>query len=260
MQVHVLASGSSGNALLLDFEKTNILVDAGISARRIKQSLTSVGVEVEDVDGVLITHEHSDHIKGLTTLVKKYRLPVYTRQFTWEAMSCRFELPTECQHNIDVAFEVGKVKVEAFNTSHDAADPVGFSFYSGKVKCSVATDLGFVTSGVKKGLEMSEVMVLEANHDLAMLEQGSYPWYLKKRIMSNRGHLSNYDAGWALARLQRQKQTNVLLAHLSKENNRPEIVETTVSDILSKQGCLLEENINLQLTCPDKVTSLELKG
>ncbi|VBB05940.1 metallo-beta-lactamase [Lucifera butyrica] len=253
MEIHVLASGSTGNAIFLQFENTKLLVDAGISARRIKQGLSAIGTAVEDLDGILLTHEHRDHVAGLTTLTRKYHLPVYARAAAWEAMPV--EVVEECCCTLDCGLDIGDVKVEAFNISHDAADPVGFNFFHRHYKCSVATDLGFATGTVKKALSCSDAMVLESNHDLDMLKTGSYPWFLKQRIMSNRGHLSNVDAGWLLARLDRKQHTDVLLAHLSRENNRPELAASTVKTILQEQGLEEEKDFSLYLTYPDRTAS-----
>lgn len=254
MQIHVLASGSTGNAIFIEMDNTKLLVDAGISTRRIKQSLDKIGTKIEDVDGVFITHEHRDHVSGLQTLLKKYRLPAYARPDTWQSMYCRASLPDECCKILPDSLDLGKVKVEPFSISHDAADPVGFRLQAGNTKVCVATDLGFVTPTVKDALALSDVLILESNHDVDMLQNGSYPWHLKKRIMSNRGHLANTDAGWTLARLNRKAHTQVFLAHLSKENNRPELAEDTVATILTEQGCKLGQDITLQLTYPDQIS------
>ncbi|SCM82842.1 Metal-dependent hydrolase of the beta-lactamase superfamily I [uncultured Sporomusa sp.] len=256
MQIHVLASGSTGNATYIEMENTKLLVDAGISARRIKQSLDKIGTKIEDIDGVLITHEHRDHVNGLTTLLKKYNLPTYTQPDTWQAMYCRNALPETCCKLLSDSFTIGKVKIEPFSISHDAADPVGFRLYAGSSKVCVATDLGFVTPTVKAALALSDAVVLEANHDVDMLKNGSYPWYLKKRIMSNRGHLANTDAGWTLARLDRKAHTHVFLAHLSQENNSLELAEKTVADILITQGCKLGQDITLHRTYPEQISGL----
>jgi len=253
MQIHVLASGSSGNATLFKFEDANILVDAGISARRIKNALAEVDTAVEDLDGILITHEHSDHISGLATLVKKYRLPIYARPEAWRQMASYKQLAPECCRNFYQSMDFGSVKVEAFSTSHDAADPVGYNFYEKDRKYSLATDLGFVTDGVKKALAGSDGMVLETNHDLDMLRNGSYPWHLKRRILSNRGHLSNVEAGRTLAGVDLGKNCQVFLAHISKENNRRDIAENTVTQILSDQGFDIGADITLHVTLPDAI-------
>lgn len=256
MQIHVLASGSSGNATFIEMENTKLLVDAGISTRRIKQSLDKLGTNIEKLDGVLITHEHRDHVNGLTTLLKKYHLPAYARPDTWQSMYCRGALPDDCCRELSDSLDIGKIKVEPFAISHDAADPVGFRLQAGSTKVGFATDLGFVTPTVKEALSLSDVLVLEANHDLDMLQNGSYPWHLKKRIMSNRGHLANTDTGWTLARLNRKEHTHVFLAHLSKENNRPALAEQTVAEILTQAGCKLDQDITLHLTYPEQIAGM----
>ncbi|MBP2654008.1 MAG: fold metallo-hydrolase [Firmicutes bacterium] len=260
MQVNVLASGSTGNATFLNLGDTNILVDAGISARRIKKELDEIDVNVEDLDAVLITHEHRDHINGLSTLTRKYGVPVYARPDTWKAIldqAVAKDVPINCRVNMADSLDIGDVKVEPFSISHDAADPVGFSLYHRQTKCAVATDLGFVTEKVKKALAFADVVVLEANHDVDMLKQGSYPWYLKNRILSNRGHLANTDTGWTLARLARKNQCHTFLAHLSQENNRPEVAEKTVADILTGAGCKVGSDVTLHITYPDRATGLK---
>ncbi|MEG6586574.1 MBL fold metallo-hydrolase [Dendrosporobacter sp. 1207_IL3150] len=256
MQVHVLASGSTGNATFIKMGNTKMLVDAGISARRIKNSLAELGTAVEELDGIFITHEHRDHINGLPTLTKKYKLPVYAKAATFDSMYCREILPESCCKVIGDSIDISGVKVEPFSISHDAADPVGYSLYHQNLKCSVATDIGFVTDSVKKAISYSDVLVFESNHDVDLLKNGAYPWHLKRRIMSNRGHLSNTDAAWTIARMARQKHTKVFLAHLSQENNRPEIAENTVRNILTEQGCELNVDIDIRLTYPDKTASL----
>ena len=251
MQVAVLASGSKGNATYVEIDGTKILVDAGISARRVQNALQEIGTSAEELDGILITHEHRDHIKGLATLCKKYHLPVYSRANTFKAMYCLKDLPQECLQPIQEKLKIGKVNICAFNISHDAAEPVGYQL-QGSRRCTVATDLGFVTTSVQAALEDAEVLVLEANHDAKMLKQGPYPWALKHRILSNRGHLSNNDAAWALARLQKPPQ-KVFLAHLSEENNHPDLANETICKILEQQGLLAK--MDVMLTSQDEVVT-----
>ena len=255
MQVHVLASGSKGNAIFLDFKHTKILVDAGISTRRIKNSLAQLDVSIEELDGVVITHEHRDHVSGLATMTKNYNVPIYASMNTWQAMYCRELIPDECCKVLSSHLAIGQVEVKPFSISHDAADPVGFRFYNENRKCSVVTDLGFVTEEVKEAIALSDILVLEANHDIDMLQNGVYPWHLKRRILSNRGHLSNFDAGWTLAKLKRKPSMQVFLAHLSQQNNDPELAKSTVSSILAKQGCKLGSEIELHITYPDRIVS-----
>lgn len=256
MQVHVLASGSTGNAVLLQFGSTQLLVDAGISARRIERGLAELGVRAADLDGILITHEHHDHIKGLDVLVRRHNIPVYAREKTWEHIACRPGLPLQCCQSFQGAFDLKGVWVEPFSTSHDAADPVGFAFCYGKMRCVLATDLGVVTPQVENALHNAQVLILESNHDLDMLHRGPYPPYLKKRIRSNKGHLSNHDAGKVLSRLRRNKTMHVFLAHLSQQNNDPLLAKQTVTYFLDQSGCRVGEEVVLHPTFPDRTSSL----
>lgn len=237
MRVSVLASGSKGNAVYVEMDGARFLIDAGISATRIKKGLAARGVDAAELDGILITHEHRDHIAGLTTLSKWYHLPIFSRRATFEHMSCRTQLPADCLNPITDGLRVAGVQVTSFSISHDAADPVGYRI-TGSGCCTLATDLGFVTSSVQAAIEGADTLILEANHDPEVLRNGTYPWSLKRRILSNRGHLANADAAWALARM-RKKPAQVFLAHLSEENNRPEIARQTVDDILRQQGIQL---------------------
>lgn len=252
MQVSVLASGSKGNSTYIEMDGTRLLVDAGISARRIKQSLAGLDVDIRSLDGIFITHEHRDHIKGLTTLSKQYHLPIFTRPETFRAMYCVDTIAEGCFQAMGEQVQLGRLSVQAFNISHDAANPVGYRV-QGSQTCTVATDLGFVTSNVQAALEGSDVLVLEANHDPELLKQGPYPWPLKQRILSNRGHLSNRDAAWALARMQRHPKA-VFLAHLSEENNCPDVARETVLEVLAQQK--IGDIMALQLARQDGIVSL----
>lgn len=256
MRVSVLASGSKGNSTFIELDGKKLLVDAGISARRIQKGLAQLGVEIGALDGVLITHEHRDHIGGLATLTKRYGVPVFTRPDTFAAMYCRDEIPPTCCREIGDRFNFDGLCVEAFNIPHDAADPIGFCLYGERVKCTFATDLGFVSSSVQAAIDLSDVLILEANHDLAMLRDGAYPRQLKQRILGNRGHLSNDDAAWTLVRMKKKRRTSVLLAHLSEENNRPVVARETICSILRVQGCDLQDAFDLRLTKQNEMVSL----
>ncbi|MFA6849666.1 MAG: MBL fold metallo-hydrolase [Selenomonadaceae bacterium] len=255
MQVSVLASGSKGNSTFVEMDGMRVLIDAGISARRIKKSLDEINVNVADLDGIFLTHEHRDHISGLTTLSKQYHLPIFTRKDTFQSMYCVDTIPTECFNEVGDAMRLGSLAIGAFNISHDAADPVGYTLQGSEGKCTVATDLGFVTSSVQAAIDNSDVLVLEANHDPEILKNGSYPWGLKQRILSNRGHLSNSDAAWALVRMKKN-HTRVFLAHLSAENNRPKLARDTICNILEKQGDILGSNIDIRLTRQNETVNL----
>lgn len=251
MRVSVLASGSKGNSTFIEMDGTRLLVDVGIGIRRLKASLAALSVPLDSIDGVLLTHEHSDHVKGLACLLRACPLPVYSRSDTLAAIGGGGMLPPECLHGIHDRLELGSVSIEAFSILHDAADPVGYSV-KGSRQCTVATDLGFVTSAVQTAIEGADVLVLEANHDPALLRQGSYPWPLKRRILGNHGHLANEEAAWALCRMRRRPQ-QVFLAHMSEENNRPELAQRTVQEILAAQGISLAE-MTISLTSQTEMT------
>lgn len=255
MQLHILASGSTGNAIYFDFGGAKILVDAGISTRRIERGLAEIGVKAGDLDGILITHEHIDHIKGIDVITRKYELPVYARPATWTRISCRDKLPGKCIKYIEGVFSLGGVDIEPFNTSHDAVDPLGFCFHYQRQKWVLATDLGVVTPEVAKALSRADGAVLEANHDPEMLSNGPYPQVLKQRIRSRHGHLSNYDTARVLAGIPRLETMQVFLAHLSQQNNHPRLAMQTVGEILRRQGCDLHREVILHPTFPDRTVS-----
>ena len=233
MQVSVLASGSKGNAIFIEMDGTRLLVDAGVGVRRVARELGELSVPLESLDAIFITHEHSDHVKGLETILKRTKAPVYTRPGTLRAIASD-TLPEERLFAIHDAVEVGPLRVSAFDIPHDAADPVGYEI-TGSRKCTVATDLGYVTDSVRTAMEGSDVLVFEANHDRQMLRQGPYPWPLKQRILGNRGHLANDEAGCALTSLK-SRPKKIILAHLSETNNRPVIAEETVARAFAEIG------------------------
>ena len=253
LRVAVLASGSKGNAAYIELDGVRLLIDAGISARRITRSLADLGVDAASLDGVFVTHEHSDHIKGLPTLLKQYRLPLFAPPATLRAIGESLAVPEDTFTPLAGDVMLGSVAVKSFSTLHDAASPVGYAV-CGSEKCALATDLGFLTNDVMAAIEGSDVLILEANHDRELLQSGSYPWRLKQRILSNRGHLSNSAAAWALVRLKKRPRA-VFLAHMSQENNRPELVEETVRTILAQQNVRQE---NLRLTAQDVPTCFTL--
>lgn len=253
MQVAVLASGSKGNSVFVEMDGIRLLIDAGISARRIKQELAALGENVEDLSGIFITHEHGDHIKGLPMLVKKYGVQIYSRPATFKAMSFYDELPTDCLNPIIDRIRLGMVVVRAFDIPHDAAAPVGY-VVQGTGRCVVATDMGDVDARVQNMLEGAQVLVLEANHDEEMLRQGSYPYSLKQRILGPLGHLSNMRAAQVVAGLKR-KPKKLFLAHLSESNNRPELAMNTVASVLDSYGI---DNMELYMTAQTHSVSVEL--
>ena len=235
-RVAVLASGSRGNATLIQTEQQKILVDLGISTRELEKRLQAVGVAAGDLDGVLITHEHHDHIRGLETFCKKFQVPVYTSLKTMLAIYCALpRLNREHFRQLEGCLQLGDVRVQGFATCHDAADPHGYMFYTKDAKLTYATDLGFVSPTVRPALEDCDYLILESNHDVDLLKTGPYPWRTKQRILSTLGHLSNMTAGETLAGLQKLPQ-RVVLAHLSQTNNLPELALNTVCGCLDRVG------------------------
>lgn len=227
MDIITLASGSSGNCILISHGATHLLVDCGISCLRIKKALAALGLSVADLTGILITHEHSDHICGLETLFKQFHLPVYCTAGTGRQLAYRVAFLDEVLRPVTPwePLTLGEVTVNAFSTSHDAADSVGYTFCADGRRAAVVTDLGVVTPVVEQALQGAHLLVAEANHDPDMVRSGPYPYHLKQRILGPRGHLSNADCAALCKRVGAEK---VILAHLSAENNRPSLALETV--------------------------------
>ncbi|MBR4846604.1 MAG: MBL fold metallo-hydrolase, partial [Phascolarctobacterium sp.] len=231
-KVTMLASGSKGNSALISTGKQNFLVDMGISCKMLTSRLKEVGFCVEDLDGIFLTHEHTDHVKGLATFTKKHTVPIYSSELTWCAiLSKEPKIERRNCRIIGGSLKCGEVEVNSFEIPHDAVDPHGYVFKCNGSKCAYITDTGFVTPAVRQAAEDADTIILEANHDVEMLKNGIYPPHLKQRILSTRGHLSNESAGWLLANLPRLPE-NIILAHLSQENNLPSLALDTVRNIL----------------------------
>lgn len=258
MQLHILASGSTGNAIFLEIGGAKILVDAGISARRIEKGLRAVGVEPAALDAILVTHEHSDHVSGLPVFTRKFKAPVYARRRTWDAFQPTHYVEADYRRELGTRLDIGGVCIEPFAISHDAAEPVGYSFNYGDLKCVVATDMGCVSERVEQDIAFADVMVFESNHDVAMLRSGPYPEYLKKRILGTRGHLSNLETGRCLARMGKKSGMHVFLAHLSQHNNCPDLALSTVEKVLEQQGTRLDQDLFLHLAHPCDTVSFSL--
>ncbi len=242
-----LASGSSGNCAVVSCGDTHLLVDAGISARRITVALKSLGIAPKELGGVLITHEHSDHISGLATLVKQLGLPVYATTPTLEQLCCRVPLlEYSCRAFAPGdGFPVGAFWVGSFSTSHDAACSVGYTMVGDGCKAVTATDLGRLTPEVLHAVQGCDLLVCEANHDEDWLRSGPYPYYLKRRILGDRGHLSN-EMGAELAALAAEGGVRtVVLAHLSAENNTPARARAVAAKRLTASGIDPERDLTL---------------
>lgn len=221
-----LFSGSSGNATYIGCDDAHILVDAGLSGTRVIQELQRVGVNPAALSAILVTHEHADHIKGIGILSRKFDLPVFATEGTWRGMAGK--IGSIAPKNIYVIepgqdFYIGSINVTPFPTPHDAAQPVGYTFETAGAKLALATDLGCVRDSWLKYIMGSDAVILESNYDPDMLQHGPYPYELQRRIMGKHGHLSNDDAGEVAAHLVHGGARQIILGHLSKENNFPEL-------------------------------------
>lgn len=243
-----LYSGSSGNSLFVETPNTKILIDAGESAKKIETALNSIDVKVEDIDAILVTHEHSDHIKGLGTLSKKFQIPVFANRETWEAMpeiASKVQLEHQNTFSINEKFSVGEFSILPFSIPHDSANPCGFNIFYGNEKISIATDIGHMDTKIIKNLEESSFILLESNYDPNVLKCSRYPYILKQRIAGPNGHLSNEAAGKTISYLMSSGLKNVLLGHLSKESNFPELAYKTVVEELCNTSTFNENTIKI---------------
>lgn len=244
-----LFSSSSGNCEYVTDGSTALLIDAGVSCKRVSEALQGLGQAPEDIAGVLITHEHSDHIKGVSVLCRKYGIPVYANAPTAAHMDLAKKEQVEfCIFENGEPFSIGDVEITPFETPHDAASPVGYRFAFPKEGKSIglATDMGCVTQTVHKNLMGCDLAFIESNHDRNMLLNGSYPYALKRRILSDRGHLCNDDCGILARDLIRSGTRQLILGHLSQENNLPDIAYLTSRHVLERSGMV--ERKDYQLT------------
>lgn len=242
MELCTLASGSSGNVVFIGTDETGILIDSGISGKRTEEGLNQIGRTGRDLQAILITHEHADHVQGLGVLARKLKIPVYLTEGTRRAvkkMKSLGEIPEELFHVVkaDVPVRIGGISVLPFSISHDAAEPVGYRVEAGGRSAAVATDMGIYTEDTIRHLHGLDVLLLEANHDIHMLEVGRYPYYLKMRILGEKGHLSNEASGRLLSEILHDDMKHVLLGHLSQENNYPALAYETVCAEVTMGDC-----------------------
>lgn len=250
-----LFSGSDGNSQYIEYKNTKLLIDSGMSGKRIQEQLKNIEVDPKEIQGIFITHEHTDHIKGAGVLSRRYDIPVYANEKTWEAMLPKIGKMED--RNIKVfetskEFAFNELSINTFNVHHDAVDPVGFTVTNSKKKICLLTDTGVVDENIKSSLEDFDLLLLETNHDVEMLKVGSYPFSLKKRILSKFGHLSNETAGYFLTSILKDREEVVLLGHLSAENNFPELAEKTVNNILEEKGIIPGKNVKIEMTYRDR--------
>jgi phosphoribosyl 1,2-cyclic phosphodiesterase len=244
LRVSILASGSSGNITLLETERTRLLVDCGLGKRETLARLAAVGLDIDRIDGILITHEHTDHCNGLPQMLGLWKAPLYVTELTMGALQrCLPETFGKRLRGVETIlpgqhFSVGDIEVHAFAIPHDAADPIGFTFKSNGSKMALVTDLGYMPELVKVHLRGADCLMLESNHDLDMLKVGPYPWVVKQRVLSRTGHLSNHavseylcDAECGFDAIARY----LVLAHVSQENNNPDLVRLSAEEALMRR-------------------------
>jgi phosphoribosyl 1,2-cyclic phosphodiesterase len=253
VSISVLASGSRGNAAVVESSRARILVDAGISCRETFKRLKLAGLEPKSLSAILITHEHSDHVYGLATLAKKLDVPVFMTGATHQAWARPLrddagQLPRLAKLEIFSAgrqFQIADITVTPFTIPHDAADPVGFTFRAEGAKIAFATDLGYMPSSVRDHLRRCDVIIIESNHDVEMLRVGPYPWSVKQRVMSRVGHLSNDSLAQFFAEDYDGGASHIVLAHLSEQNNHPEVARRVAENALGRQQTLLQNRLML---------------
>ena len=244
MHFATLASGSSGNAIVVGDGDRSFLVDCGITVKKLLANLTMIDIPTGQLEGIIITHEHSDHIKGVGALARKLKIPVYATKGIWDEMEPKIgALPPEQKKMVEKRISLAGMEVNLISTSHDSTESYGLKVLSKYNTLGIATDSGIVTEDMHRNLRGCDAYIVEANHDLDRLWQGRYPFFLKKRITGNRGHMSNIQLAEALREWLNENTRKVVLAHLSDENNTPELALTTVLKTL--------RDSSVRKRCPD---------
>ncbi|MBS1830011.1 MAG: MBL fold metallo-hydrolase [Acidobacteria bacterium] len=232
VKVCALASSSSGNSIYVSTGRTRILIDAGLSRRETFRRISLIGEDPEKLDAILVTHEHSDHVAGLIRIARKLHIPIYASRLTAQVIDWDGYTPKLEAFQAGTSFSVGEIEVQSFSIPHDAVDPVGFALRAQGVKIGVATDLGYLPESIHYHLRGTHCLLLESNHDLDMLKVGPYPWSVKQRVMSRRGHLSNDVVSQFIQEHLDSSVATLMLGHISEHNNHPEIVRLTAAQAI----------------------------
>ncbi|MFB9860020.1 MBL fold metallo-hydrolase [Salinicoccus siamensis] len=251
MKMSVLASGSTGNSTYLETEQGSLLIDVGLSCKRTEEALNSLGTSLKNVDAILITHEHSDHIKGLKVISKKYGIPVYANEKTWQRIESKdIQVASDRKFHFNPLEEkeLLGMDVQSFNVSHDAIDPQFYTFMQNDKKLSIITDTGYVSDQMKGIIKDSDCFVFESNHDVDMLRMCRYPWMTKQRILSDVGHVSNEDAAHAMHDVITDRTKRIYLSHLSLDNNMKELAKMSVEQILNHYDIDTDNDITISNT------------
>ena len=257
----ILASGSSGNSFYLETPKKKILVDAGLSGKKITSLLAEIDRDPSDLDAILVTHEHKDHIHGVGVLARKYGMDIYANEKTWQIMDSKNMLGKidNSQKHVfsrDKLLTIGDIDIESFGVSHDAIDPQFYRFMKDGKSFVMLTDTGYVSDRMAGIIENADGYLIESNHDIEILRAGSYPWSTKQRILSDQGHLCNEDGADAMIRTIGNKTKKIYLGHLSKENNIKELAHMTMENQLARADFGVGTDFKVYDTSPDTATPL----
>ncbi|MEG0073651.1 MAG: MBL fold metallo-hydrolase [Clostridia bacterium] len=253
IKFYPLFSGSKGNCQLIQTENTNILIDVGVSYKKIKEALTSLSLSIKDIDGIFITHEHIDHCRAVKQIAKNEEIKIYATSGTIKGIDIEYAHYIEIDKLKEV--EIKNLKIKHFSTSHDCLMPCGYTVETDDSKLAISTDLGIMTSTVLKNLENSNLVYIESNHDVGMLEMGPYPYFLKRRVLGEEGHLSNEACSKTITHLVKHGVKSFILAHLSEHNNTPELaLETVLSDLAMSN--LNVANLNISIATQDLSTEV----
>lgn len=258
-KISILASGSTGNSLYIESPKVKLLVDAGLSGKKIINLLAEVDRKAEDLDGILVTHEHTDHINGVGVLARKYGLDVFANEKTWEVMSPLIgDVPTDQKHTFEMGITktIGDLDIESFGVSHDAICPQFYKFNRDGKSFVILTDTGYCSDRVRGLIDNADGYLVESNHDIGMLRSGPYPWSLKQRILSDRGHLSNEDGALVMCDVIGNSTKRIYLGHLSKKNNLKELAHMAMEDVLKEHDIGVGNDVIVYDTDPTSATEL----
>jgi phosphoribosyl 1,2-cyclic phosphodiesterase len=259
LRYSILASGSTGNALYVESDEHSFLVDAGFSGKQMEALFGQIDRDISKLTGIFVTHEHSDHIKGIGVLARKYKLPVYANENTWRAMDRLVgEIPIEQKFTFSTGTvqSFGATDIESFGVSHDAAEPMFYVFHQAGKKLVLITDTGYVSDRMKGTIANADAYIFESNHDVQMLRMGRYPWSIKRRILSDLGHVSNEDAALAMSEVIGDRTKKIYLAHLSLDNNMKDLARMSVTQTLQSRGLIAGEQFEVYDTDPKTPTIL----
>ncbi|KAB7707602.1 MBL fold metallo-hydrolase [Bacillus aerolatus] len=259
MRFSVLASGSTGNAFYVETGEQAFLVDAGLSGKQMEALFSSIDRELKNLSGILVTHEHSDHIKGLGVLARKYKLPIYANERTWQAMENligNVDVEQKFTFDMETIKSFGGLDIESFGVSHDAAEPMFYVFHHEGKKLVLITDTGYVSDRMKGIIKDADAYVFESNHDVQMLRVCRYPWNIKRRILGDFGHVSNEDAAIAMSEVIGDRTKSIYLAHLSQDNNMKDLAKMSVTQTLEMKNMPVGEQFELLHTDPKTPTVL----